>query len=244
MRSTLFATAALCAAALAFPAMAQTTQNIGYVGAAVGVVEVDDESEQLYAVEAATVLPVSGSLGLQLDVSYLGVDFEDLGRVNTLGGRAHLFTRNEAFLLGGFVAATRTSFEDSTPIESDSVSGYALGVEGQSYLGPVTLGAALSWAVGDEEDDEEGFAVEGEARYFVSPDFSVEAGVGYADADDDGATTLSLGAEYKFGASPFSLRAEFANADLDGLDSQTFLIGLRVNGAGTLLDRDRRGPSL
>ena len=206
MKLTLLASAAAAVSLFALPALAQTTVNTGYVGASAGFAQADDVDGEILALEGAGTLSLGGTLGLQLDAAVQNLEFDEIGTATTMTGRAHLFTRTDAFLFGGFASVTSSEFED---LGAENV--YGLGLEAQAYLQQVTLGANIGWARGDDDDF----------------------------------TVFSLGAEYKLANSPVSFTAGFSSSDLgDGDDAQAVFIGVRLNGPGSLMDRDRRGPSL
>jgi hypothetical protein len=241
MKLKLLASAAAAATLFALPAFAQTTVNTGYVGATAGFAQADDEDGEILALEGAGTLSLGGTLGLQLDAAVVNTEIDGFGTNTTIGGRAHLFTRTDTFLFGGFAAIASNEFEDD-----GAENAYGLGLEAQAYLPQLTLGANIGWFRGDEEDeDSDTMGVGAVARFFVNENFSLEAGIDWSEADEDDFTTFGLQAEYKLGDSPVSFIGGFSNTDLgDGDDSQAVFIGVRLNGPGSLLDRDRRGPSL
>lgn len=243
MKLKLLASAAAAATLFALPAFAQTTVNTGYVGASAGFAQSDDVDGEVLVLEGAGSLSLGGTLGLQLDAAVVNAEFDEIGTNTTIQGRAHVFTRTDAFLFGGFAAIASNEFEDD-----GAENAYGLGIEAQAYLPQVTLGASLGWFRGDDEEEDEdsdAMGVTGVARFFVTENFSLEAGIDWTEADDDDLTTLGLQAEYKLGDSPVSFIGGFTNTDVgEGDDAQAVFIGVRLNGPGSLLDRDRRGPSL
>jgi opacity protein-like surface antigen len=242
MKLTLLASAAAAVSLFALPALAQTTVNTGYVGASAGFAQADDVDGEILALEGAGTLSLGGTLGLQLDAALVNTEFDEIGTNTTIGGRAHLFSRTDTFLFGGFASVASSEFED---LGAENV--YGLGLEAQAYLQQVTLGANIGWFKGDddESEDSDGMGVGALARFFVNENFSLEAGVDWSEADDDDFTVFSLGAEYKLANSPVSFTAGFSSSDIgDGDDAQAVFIGVRLSGPGSLMDRDRRGPSL
>ena len=101
-----------------------------------------------------------------------------------------------------------------------------------------------------------------EARYFLDPDFKIEAHIGADTVGDNHliatdwlATTtvhVGAGAEYRLPNSPISIfgkydysRATFPDATDISVSDNRFLIGAKFNFDSTsLLDRDRSGASL
>lgn len=173
--------------------------------------------------------------GAQLDAAYVaGEDDED-----AVFGVAHLFSRGEQWLWGGYVALA----------DIEDVGAWGVGAELNRYLDRFTIAGAAGWTWVDDLDTDI-FSLTAEARAFLNDNTRIEAGLGWADIDvedraADDAISLSLGGERKFGATPFSVFAAYTTTVFDDdVDSNRFSAGLRLNFAPTLIARDRRGPSL
>ena len=123
--------------------------------------------------------------------------------------------------------------------------GFNVGAEGAKYLDNVTLAGTVAYANIDDLDVD-AWGLGGEARYFVSDNFRLNAGLGWADAEDENLWTASLGGEYQFASTPVSLYAGYAHTKFDEADIEVdrFTVGVRYNfGGQTLKGRDRSGAS-
>ncbi|MEO8882138.1 MAG: outer membrane beta-barrel protein, partial [Devosia sp.] len=176
----------------------------------------------------------------------------------------HGFYRDSSqFLLGGLVQFGTDTFS----FDGDSFAGtddrYYAGAEAQWFLGDATLyGQAGAQQVTFNGESAPGWFATFEARYFLQPDFKIEAHVGANDFSTGGGDfdnvavnswNAGVGAEYKFANAPFSIFAkyDFTHEDStefgnnDSFDDNRFLVGVKFNfGAETLEDRDRSGASL
>ena len=227
------------AAAMFALAGGQAFAAAGYVGAAyldaetdVGGFEADDDG---WGLEGAAAFEVSPAMGAQVGVAFADSDEGD----DAFSADGHLNLRNEQRLIGGFIAAGEAADETF----------WAIGGEGELYMSQLTLAGAIGYA--SFEDDVDSWALDGEARFFLSDNFKIEGKAGYANIDsdfgDDDLTTLGIGAEYQFGAAPLSILASYQHGEFDEADLSTdaFTIGARWNfGAGSLKDQDRTGASL
>src|SRR5690606_9623040 len=94
------------------------------------------------------------------------------------------------------------------------------------------------------------WSVRGEARYFVSDNFRLDGGLGFANVDvgpaDDDMWSIGVGGEYQCASTPWSITAGYERAALDELDVavEPFGIGLRYSLGGDLQGRERSGADL
>lgn len=238
MKSKLFAGAAVAAALIAAPALAQSTVSSGYVGAEYGRTEVDvagsDDEADAWGIDGVVAFGVGqGSLGVQLDASYANSDDAD-----GYGANAHLFTRNDSYLFGGFVGLSDGDGSDTA---------YTVGLEAQKYLETVTLAGVLAYGDSDDNQGDGVWGLGGEVRYFATDNFRLSGGLGYADADGEGLVSIGLGGEYQFETAPISVYANYARSEFEDSDlsTDTISVGVRYNFGGTTLkSRDRQGASL
>jgi len=238
MKHVLFATAAL-AAVLYAAAPSWAAEPTGHVGVSYAKTDIEDLEADTWAVDGAVAFDLSGAWGMQFDGSIGNTDYDGLGETETVSGTAHLFTRNESYAIGGFFGLS--DVDDSTV--------WNVGVEGQTYMANTTLAGSFSYGQFDDADLDS-WSLNGEARYFVSDNFRLDAGLGWTrltDGDDnvDG-WNFGIGGEYQFASAPISLTAGYTHSTLDDVDvsADTFRVGLRYNfGAGTLKERDRSGAS-
>jgi hypothetical protein len=239
MKTKLFAAAAIMAVAFAAPAFAQ---SVGSVGAAynwnkfeVGPFDAEGSSLNLDgSVAMKTQSPWTVTLNGAANIAD-----NDVSDETTLSGAAHATYAFEDARLGGFVAASNPASETL----------WAVGVEGQKYLGKVTLAGVLAYGQIDDVDADL-YGARGEVRYFVTDDFRLDAGLGYAKVDANGgdtdAWTAGVGGEYKFAASPWSLFGAYDHTELNDFDvtSDAIKLGVRYTFGGSLKARDNAGADL
>lgn len=236
---------------------------LGYVH--MGQPDSDETETGPTAIGAASVAyGFTPELGIQGDVllSYEPLKFNtsDSTLTATAADLAlHAYYRNDNFLVGGIVQLGRTStqFNENNPNINDR---RYLGIEGQLYLGNFTLyGQAGAKDLKTEDRNFSGYFGKLEGRYFLTPDFRIEAHLGIGTLDlpelDDWVTTtvnVGLGAEYKFANMPLSIfadydyyRGDFERSDDIVGERHRAVIGIRFQIEDeTLMDRDRSGPSL
>ncbi|NEX93121.1 porin [Caulobacter sp. 17J65-9] len=233
MKNVLFASAALAVVALAAPAFAQDAS--GYVGGSYAKTDTDFGDADTWGLDGAVAFSATDKLGVQIDAGYANTDVDGFDSSDAYNANVHLFTRNDAWAVGGFAGVTDA--EDSTT--------WNIGAEGAKYLDNVTLAGAVAYANNDDADVDV-WGIGGEARYFVSDNFRLNGGLSYADADVEKAWTVGLGGEYQFAATPVSLYAGYEHTKFDeaDIDADKFTVGVRYNfGGQTLKGRDRSGAS-
>ena len=210
----------------------------------------------------------SATLGFQGDVVLGSEDYPG----DLLGGEAvtgrnvdaaiHAFYRNDQYLVGAFGQYGNNTYTSSYGF-TQTLDHFYGGVEGQVFFGNATLyGQAGAQQVRSFGGSVNGIFGTLEARYFLEPNFKIEAHIG-ADTlesstsgifDGDGITTLhaGAGAEYRLDNSPISFfakydysRATFSEETNVSESDNRFLIGAKFNfESQTLMDRDRTGASL
>ncbi|MBQ1540754.1 MAG: outer membrane beta-barrel protein [Caulobacteraceae bacterium] len=240
MKKLLCASGAIVSLMIAAPAFAQVT---GYAGANYNHSEIDpgkglsSVNDNGYAVSGAVLFPTAKpGLGVQLDGQIRDSDKTD----TAVTGTAHLFNRNDSYLLGGFVGGSN----------SNGGNTWGLGVEGQKYLNDWTVAGAAGYGRVDRAHADV-WAVRADARYFVNENFRLEGNVGYNNLDlkvggSADAWGVGVGGEYQFAQAPVSVFAKYDYAKVDNYDieANVFRIGARWNFGGTLKSRDRSGASL
>lgn len=244
MNTKLFATAALVAAAVSAPAFAQSTNgNIGSVGAAVNYADVNTRAGGDHGTSAvldgSVAIPLAGAWTVTAngDVS---ISDNDLSDETVASGAVHLTTKiGDTVRVGGFTALSRPS--------NDTL--WAVGGEAQKYLGNVTLTGLAAYGQSNDLDADL-YTVRGEARYFVSDNFRLNAGAGWSRIDTNINADLwdvNAGGEYKFANTGWSTFAKYTHAeskDLAKLNSDAVRVGFRYTFGGSLKDRDRAGADL
>ena len=171
MNTKLLATAALVvAAAVSAPAFAQ---NVGSVGAAVNYTDVDSKlfngNGSSVVIDGSVAIPLSGAWTVTAngDVS---ISDNDLSDETVASGAVHLTTKiGDTVRVGGFTALSRPS--------NDTL--WAVGAEAQKYLDKVTLTGLVAYGQSNDLDADL-YSVRGEARYFVSDNFRLNAGAGWS----------------------------------------------------------------
>jgi len=241
MKTQLFAAAAVLALAVSAPALAQ---NVGSVGAAVNYTDLDTDfggAEGSSAkVDGSVAIPTGAwTVTLNADVS---VSDNDLSDETVASTAAHLTTKvGETVRLGGFAALSRPS--------NDTL--WAVGAEASKYFTNVTLNGLVAYGQSNDLDADL-YAVRGEARYFVSDDFRLDAGAGYSKLDGDAGLdadvwNIDLGGEYKFANSGWSTFGKYTHTeaeDLADLKADAVKVGFRYTFGGSLKARDAAGADL
>ncbi|MBO9711028.1 MAG: outer membrane beta-barrel protein [Caulobacter sp.] len=241
MKTQLFAAAAVLAVAVSAPAFAQ---NVGSVGAAVNYSDVKatgvDADGTSVKVDGSVAIP-TGSWTVTVNGN-VSVNDNDLSDETVASTSAHLTTQiGDSWRVGGFAALSRPS--------NDTL--WAVGGEASKYFDKVTLNGVAAY--GHENDaDADLWTVRGEARYFVTDDFRLDASAGYANIDAKNfksadAWDVNVGGEYKFantGWSTFGKYTHTESKDLAHLNAEAVKVGFRYTFGGSLKTRDRSGADL
>jgi hypothetical protein len=241
MKTQLFAAAAILAVAVSAPAFAQ---NVGSVGAAVNYNDLKatgvDADGTSATVNANVAIP-TGAWTVTLNGA-VTVNDNDISDETVGSTAAHLTTQiGDGWRVGGFAALSRPS--------NDTL--WAVGGEASKYFDRVTLTGVAAY--GHENDaDADLYTVRGEARYFVTDDFRLDAGAGYANLDPKNfssadAWDVNVGGEYKFANSGWSTFGKYTHTeskDLADLNSEAVKVGFRYTFGGSLKTRDRSGADL
>lgn len=240
MKLRMFATAAVVVAALSTPAFAQDAT--GSVGVSASQVEVEvgglEGDGQAYAIDGSVAFKASEAWTVTLQGVGATTD-GDLGDDESFSAGAALTYAGSDWRVGPAV-----SYADLGSEGLWTVSGVA-----QKYFDTVTLSGAVSYGNIDDVDADI-WSVGGEARFFVSDNFRIDAGLAYASADVAGVDVdgwnLGLDGEYQFAGTPWSLTGGYSHATVDDvdLDSDTFTVGFRYSFGGDLKARDRSGADL
>jgi hypothetical protein len=242
MRMMSFLAAAASVAVMGFGSLAaaETVQS-GYVGVEYNRFDFDtdigDGEVDGWGLNAAAAFPVGGNLGMQLDATYDRAEVADEDE-DTLAGTAHLFRRTDASLIGGYIGLG----------EVDNDAFYGAGVEGELYYTNWTIGGRAGWSSADDTDAD-GYDVQGRGRYFYGDNTFVQAGVAFNrveldQGDDADAWTVGVSGEHQFATTPFSAFAGLSYSDADVVETTAVTVGVRMNFATSLKERDRSGASL
>jgi hypothetical protein len=227
-KTKLFGAAFIALAATAGAAHAQQQGSVG-----LSYQSTDFGSGEL---ETATI---NGALqfndNLQVNARY--ADFEG-GDANAWGIDGFLSTRNDSYGYGAFLGYS--SFESDA--DEWSIGGF-----GQLYRGNTNWTAQLGYS--DTEGDLSIIHLDGEGRFFISENFSVQANLGYGDIDSDFGGddywTGGVGAEWQIPGSHVSVNGGWQRVEFDGGETDTLGAGVRFHfDGGSLIDRSRSGASL
>lgn len=224
MKKHLLVTAAL-ALALAAPSMASAAEGF----ADLTYFDADDLNVDALTLGGAWVTE-AGRMNVQLDGSVSRVSAAD--DVTTVDAAAHLFTRNDSWSLGGFVAAGSVG---------DDVLSF--GFEGAKYWNRATLSARVSSVDANSSFFDNLTVLEAGLTFFPTDNLSLGLSVANLDTDAGFEDDL-LGAHVEWKTSgPVSFFADYESFNDANVD--TLNLGLRWHfGAGSLKDRDRSGPSM
>lgn len=264
---------ALTTIATSGAALAGDASGFVSLGGGLHVIDVayDSGGETLngFAVEGAAsgVYTFTPVLGIQGDVVLASQRMNSLtdgdsSDTMSVDAAVHAFYREpERFLLGGFVQLGRDDTAYSYDYEWTQSCTF-VGGEAQLFLDNLTLygqGGFQKVAIEDSSNHQTGWFGTVEARYFLTPDFRIEAHGGVSvlayENDDDSTKTVwnfGVGAEYRLANSPISLFAkyDFLNGTAEyasdlSINEHRVMVGAKFSfGDDTLLDRDRTGPSL
>ncbi|MBI3439538.1 MAG: tail fiber domain-containing protein [Proteobacteria bacterium] len=227
---------ALGAAAIALlaPSLAHADTN-AVVGIDYNRVNLPFADADVYGISGAFNHDISG-LNFQMD-GYTGRASEGFCCLNTNYAAAHLGVRTDTYSAAGFIAEQSFS----------SASGINVGIEGQMFFPQAMIEGSLSYT--DWSDfDLNATNVQVDGAWYFTPDFSVNALLGYTSADEGGTsghfTSYGLSGEYRFADCPASISLGWRRLDGEGDHADTWSIGVTFDfGTGTLQDRTTKGPS-
>jgi hypothetical protein len=228
-------------------------------------VDIDDETQGIIGARGAYALPINSRISAQFDLigelNATGSDDDgDLTRGDYMGA-AHLNMRDpDAYLFGAFAGAGQ-SFDDGDN-DDDPVGFWFVGVEGQKYLGKLTLGSQIGYVGSDENNnesiDDAWFARATAGYYFtentkLSGDFAFFTGErrngnpkGTMDVLSWGARVDHFSSEYPVGMflayNGFDYEGDRASDESDAPVVHEVRIGASLMlGASSLMENDRRG---
>lgn len=223
VRKMLIATVA--AAAMSAPAFAQTNGSI----AATRTSHDRDVDIDVTSVSGAIYHGFGNGFAVQGDIAYHDIEAGPADE-QTTRYTVHGIYRTENWAIG-LLAGTSDWFGSDFD---------HFGIEGALYFDRWTIES--SYISGDLPSvTYDRLSIAG--RHFVTDNFSIGGGIGFANADEFDWRSYDLNAEYRLGAVPITLFAGYNHADLDD-DVDSVRVGLRWDiGTGSLLERDRRGAS-
>ena len=184
------------------------------------------------------------SSNFQIDAGYTNIDDLDANEWN-IG--AHLFSRSDQWLWGGYVGYSTVSGDGG-----DDINEWTVALQTQFYMPRTTISGDLSYSqitdfpfLGDVTTTQ----LSGEARFFATDNFSFQGNLGWGNLDSDFGDgnfwTYGVGAEWQADSFPVSVLAGWQAFDPEDSDSSSaWTIGVRYNWGGTLLQRNRSGAGL
>ncbi len=240
MKLRMFATAAVVAAALSTPALAQdATGSVGVSAATTNVEVLGVEGDgQTYGLDGSVAFKAADAWTVTLQGA-AGANDGDLGE-------------DESFAIGAGLTYAADDWRVGPTLSYADVDGegqWTAGVVAQKYFDTVTLSGAVNYASIDDIDADV-WSMGGELRYFVSDNFRVDGGATWAVAKVPGSDVngwnVGVDAEYQFAGTPWSLTGGYAHAEVEDVDfaADTFSIGFRYSFGGDLKARDRSGSDL
>ena len=235
MRKVALGAAAI--ALMAAPGVAHGDTN-AYVGIDYNRVNLPFADSDVYGINGAFNHGFDGGWNLQMD-GYAGrASFSGFCCLSTNYAAVHFGERTESYSFAAFAALQTFA----------SVSGVNVGVEGQMFFSQAMLEGSLSYTDWGSDIDLNATNAQVDGSWFFTPDFSVNALVGYTAANEGGNngnfTSYGLSGEYRFANNPTSITLGWRRTDGEGDNADTWSIGVTFDlGAGTLQERTTRGPS-
>lgn len=222
-------------ALMAAPGVAQA--GSGYAGVSYSSADPSVGSEvDTINVTAAAVFELSEAWDVQVDGQFGRVEASGFNHTYNAAA-AHVFHRNDTFLIGGYLGTEEAAF---------NVDAQHLGVEGQLYVSRVTFDAGVDFTNAESGVlDETGYTARAGATVFVMENLSLGVSYRIMDAGPLDSETIAARAEWQLGDGPLSFTAGYRTSEVEPFDSEAYEIGLRWNfGGGSLLERSRTGASL
>jgi Chaperone of endosialidase len=190
----------------------------------------------VYGLSGAFNHGFNGAWNVQMD-GYAGRVSEDGCCLSTNYAAAHLGVREQNYSAAGFIGLQTFAL----------YSGVDVGAEGQLFFSQAMLEGSIGYTDWSDVDlNATNAQVDG--SWFLSPDFSLNALVGYTNADWGGSSqdywSYGVSGEYRFANSPASVSLGYRQADDSGSHVDTWSIALNLDlGTGTLQERTQSGPS-
>ncbi len=174
----------------------------------------------------------------QFDAGYRDLSDVDANAWN-IG--AHLFSRGDTWLWGGYVGY------DTVSGGGTDINEWTAALQTQYYMPRTTLSGNLAYS--DTEGDLRLWQIDGEARFFATDNFSLQGNLGWGNLSGGGGDSdlwnYGVGAEWQANSFPVSIYAGWQGYNFDGGgDTSAWEVGVRYNWGGTLLERNRSGAGL
>ena len=230
---TVFLASVAAATLMAAPALAQDI--IGSAGMTYSNTEIEGfntDAARLDGIMAYTVAP-EWTITTAANIGY----GKNVTGEETVGSAAAHLTKtfSNDIRAGGFVAVSDVFGEDN----------FTVGAEVQKYYDQFTVTGVVAYTDAANTDL---VSVGADVAYYINPSLRLNAGINHAELNtfdaDIQAVSYGAGAEYQFANSPYSVSASYARTDIEGIDADTFMVGVRYNFGGTLQSLDRAGANL
>lgn len=224
------AVGALLAAA---PAMAQGHAGISYQN-------IDDADLDSIAISGSAMLGEN----VQVDGRYAFLDADGGGDGDAFALGGHLLQRGGGHFWGGYLGYQQVDDDGGFDVDEFTVA-----LEGGLYVDRTTWSGAVSYTNADFIADVDQWAIDGEARHFLTDTFSLQGNVGLFTLDggggDEDGWTAGVGGEVQIEGTPFSVHAGYQHVDFDGDSAGSVGIGARMAfGGQSLFARNRSGAGL
>jgi hypothetical protein len=179
-----------------------------------------------------------GMLNLEIEAGGSAIKDNEASQLTSIGTAGHIWQSLSNTALGAFGAV---NFAKSLTV-------YTVGVEGEAYFGPITVGAdaTYNWA------DDEYWSTRAWAELYVTANTRIGGKLGYTSYNSysDDVWSVSANAEYRFDGSPIGIWAEgtYHQVNYEGdFDSDFWagIVGFRVffdSSESTLQQHDRSVP--
>lgn len=238
MKTVFFASAAV-AALIAAPAMAQTvgSASVSYTHSDTDVAAVQGLDTDAFALNGAVATPIFGDWTVTAEATVANTESDMMASETTLSGSAALTKVIGSYRVGGFYAAN----------EMPGATLNTFGAVAQKYFDRATVSGVASYGSVYDADI---YTVKADAAFYATSDLRLNAGVSFQNVDFGGAdfdtVAGTVGAEYQFANSPYSVFGAYTYTDSDDLavEDNAFKIGVRYSFGGGLQARDRAGARM
>ena len=213
---------------------------VGHLSMGLGIVNFDgglfdssDDNVGIFTGAGRANINLGGAWNVELETGGSAL-FKDGSSYSSVGVAGHVWTKLNSAAFGAYGGV---NFPTGATV-------YTLGLEGETYLGNLTLGANADYNWVDTGGGSGDFwDLAAWADVYFTPDFRLGGALGYASGDIPDTWSATLDTEYRFSGTPFSGWAEASYASADGgADVWGGMLGVRVfmDPAGTTLQQHDR----
>ncbi|MGD9816605.1 MAG: hypothetical protein AB7Q23_17350 [Hyphomonadaceae bacterium] len=221
------------AAAMAIAAPGTALAQSGYAGLSYQSTDTSGSDIETTSLSGAALL------GEHFQLNGRFSSIESAGDGDAFDVDAFVFSRGAGGAFGGFVGFGSVDL-------GPSFDEWSVGAFGQWYSARTTYTAQLGYS--DTDGDIQVTHLDGEARHFVTDNFSLQGNIGLGQVEFSGSDgdywSAGVGAEFQFSSAPVSIYGGWQHIDDDGGEFDTLGVGIRYNWGGTLFERNRSGASM